>query len=305
MEELAPDLLQGRVLLQAGPDDVCYVLVGTALKETVASHHEELLGPPVEGRAREVGVAITFCFEAGIAEFALRWKSPSARDKFKVPSTRWQGPTFTTWPPAARMRLRSFGFSGLWSSERAMALPPRIRIVRESPTLATTISWFRKSTAATHAVDPTAQKGCKGPSSRRPSPQEPARSLESRWGNASSSAAVKVGARVPVLCELLARDAQTSLARMREAMAATSLPPCPSSTANSAASGKTEASSISATCASSMASRQPRMLHAAQTTCSERKVPDSTATVRSGVGPTKMKATICRTIVEPMKTTTL
>mmetsp|Transcript_34584 Transcript_34584/g.99287 ORF Transcript_34584/g.99287 Transcript_34584/m.99287 type:complete len:204 (+) Transcript_34584:672-1283(+) len=202
------------------------------------------------------------------------------------------------------MRLRSLGFSGLWSSERAMALPPRTSIARESPTLATSTSRLRKSTAAAHAVEPQEAKGCRGPGSILPKPQEPDLSLRSMRGSAASRAEARQGPMLPFFVSCSLPQAQTSLAKMREATAATSLPPWPSSTAKSAASGKTEGSSVSATCASSMASRQPRMLHATQTTSSDRKAPASTATARSGVGPATKNAKSCRATLEPTKSTT-
>mmetsp|Transcript_73959 Transcript_73959/g.190857 ORF Transcript_73959/g.190857 Transcript_73959/m.190857 type:complete len:235 (+) Transcript_73959:94-798(+) len=70
-------------------------------------------GPPLNGARLLSGNAITLCFSGGSAKLAFRLKSPSARDRLRLPSTRWQGPTLITCPPAARMRLRSPVFSGL------------------------------------------------------------------------------------------------------------------------------------------------------------------------------------------------
>mmetsp|Transcript_104956 Transcript_104956/g.338452 ORF Transcript_104956/g.338452 Transcript_104956/m.338452 type:complete len:352 (+) Transcript_104956:335-1390(+) len=260
-------------------------------------------GPPWKGVRVLSAKAMTFWLSGGKVLFAFRWKSPSARERFRVPSTRWQGPTFTTCPPAARMRLRSLGFSGLWSSDNAMALPLRISIARESPTLATSTSRLSKSTAATHAVDPQEAKGCSGPGSMRPKPQEPAFSRASSRGSASSKDSARPAPVLPPFLSLPRPQAWISSVSSRAVRAETSLPPWPSSTAKSAALGKTDGCSISATCASSMASRQPRMLQATQATASAMKVPASALTARSGVGPWRKPAAICRTSAEPTKAT--
>ena len=52
-----------------------------------------------------------------------------------------------THPPAARILASSSGRSGLWSTERGIARPPRHRTARESPQLPTTM-WVLVTRAA-------------------------------------------------------------------------------------------------------------------------------------------------------------
>lgn len=64
---------------------------------------------------------------------------PRARERFSPPLTR---PSAVTLPPAATILSLSGEFSGLWSSDRSMALPARLSTHLESPTLATMIWLF-------------------------------------------------------------------------------------------------------------------------------------------------------------------
>jgi len=65
------------------------------------------------------GSAIINYLFSGIFEFYLYSKSPIALDKFKFPLTL---PSHTS-PPASLILANSLGFSGLWSSDKALASP--------------------------------------------------------------------------------------------------------------------------------------------------------------------------------------
>mmetsp|Transcript_147563 Transcript_147563/g.374853 ORF Transcript_147563/g.374853 Transcript_147563/m.374853 type:complete len:270 (+) Transcript_147563:601-1410(+) len=196
------------------------------------------------------------------------------------------------------MRVLSTGFSGLWSAESAIALPPLSKIARESPMFAHNSSLLRKFTATTQAVEPMALKGCSTAGKSPPNPQEPWRNLVSSLGSASSKARNMHGfCASATSCSL--PQASTSEANNFAANAETSLPPWPSKIANNAVSGKMAGSRACATCASSMASRQPRMPHATQPSWFSWKLPVSQATFLSGVGPIRNIAIMCLSTAWP------
>lgn len=95
------------------------------------------------------GLHVIICQSYGNG-FLLQSKSPKERVKLSPPLTL---PMVIT-PPAFLIRAYSMGLSGLWSSERAIALPPRHRTERESPALATKKELGVMS--KTLAVQPTA-----------------------------------------------------------------------------------------------------------------------------------------------------
>ena len=74
---------------------------------------------------------MTICSSADLLSFFLKMKSPSARDRAKLPFTRLN----STQPPAATIRFASLSFAGLWSKLSGSATPDTQATARESPTL--------------------------------------------------------------------------------------------------------------------------------------------------------------------------
>mmetsp|Transcript_16462 Transcript_16462/g.38580 ORF Transcript_16462/g.38580 Transcript_16462/m.38580 type:complete len:253 (-) Transcript_16462:367-1125(-) len=112
-------------------------------------------------KVRTSGVATMSWSPAGNVLFCLYSKSPMARERLRSPLTRWTAKwpkrSTSTQPPALLMRQRSRGRSGLWSSERSSARPPRLKTARQSPALATTTA--SECTQHTSAVHPMLE-GC-------------------------------------------------------------------------------------------------------------------------------------------------
>mmetsp|Transcript_11855 Transcript_11855/g.28019 ORF Transcript_11855/g.28019 Transcript_11855/m.28019 type:complete len:234 (-) Transcript_11855:411-1112(-) len=100
------------------------------------------------------GVEQIICFSGGRDRSFLYSRSPRARDRFRLPLTRYcPGPQHSTRPPAASMRCFSVGALGLWSSLKGIACPALQSTARLSPALAVTIC--RSVTQHTQAVQPT------------------------------------------------------------------------------------------------------------------------------------------------------
>ena len=78
------------------------------------------------------GNAVTACLFFGNLAFYLYSKSPKALDKASLPLMR---PSCTKLP-AFYILASSSGSSGLWSTERSLAVPRYANTVRESPALA-------------------------------------------------------------------------------------------------------------------------------------------------------------------------
>mmetsp|Transcript_19618 Transcript_19618/g.45675 ORF Transcript_19618/g.45675 Transcript_19618/m.45675 type:complete len:202 (+) Transcript_19618:810-1415(+) len=198
------------------------------------------------------------------------------------------------------MRLRSCGFSGLWSSDNGIALPFRISMALESPTFATMTSLRLKSTAATQAVDPQAAKGCSMLGSSLARPHGPERKLVSSRGSACSSAIASEGCEDPAA--ICSRHAAWTMSTSKTAASSeTCFPPWPSKTAKRATSLH-NGLRLCTTWASSIDGRQPRIPQVAQLTVPDCSVPDWLVTARSGVGPLLTVSMTLRTMTEPMKT---
>ena len=96
------------------------------------------------------GFAVIGCYSAVNSVFYLYFKSPRARVKLRLPSTR---PSVIVLP-AASILLISSSFSGLWSKLRGTALPPYPMTALESPAFATNSFFLTESTITTLAVHP-------------------------------------------------------------------------------------------------------------------------------------------------------
>ena len=96
------------------------------------------------------GFAVIGCYSAVNSVFCLYFKSPRARVKLRLPSTR---PSVIVLP-AASILLISSSFSGLWSKLRGTAFPPYPMTALESPAFATNNFFRVESTITTFAVQP-------------------------------------------------------------------------------------------------------------------------------------------------------
>mmetsp|Transcript_23983 Transcript_23983/g.66675 ORF Transcript_23983/g.66675 Transcript_23983/m.66675 type:complete len:276 (+) Transcript_23983:664-1491(+) len=192
-------------------------------------------------------------WSSGASLGSLYLKSPSARDKLRLQSTLWQAPILSTIPPAASIRLRSRGDSGLWSLVKGMHSPARHLKTRESPTLATVTEVRDKSaTVAVHPMKSSRQRpfgGC-GPWCGSVGCMLRLRS--------SSSMSSKAFFKATLGSSGIAKRLPTRPAISSAAAALASRPPWPSKTAKSANSSLLSHSTHGTqTTASSIASRQP------------------------------------------------
>mmetsp|Transcript_149068 Transcript_149068/g.415456 ORF Transcript_149068/g.415456 Transcript_149068/m.415456 type:complete len:262 (-) Transcript_149068:26-811(-) len=124
------------------------------------SHTRTNRSPASHSTVLRSGFAETACCSCGIELDFLKRASPKARLKAKSPLTRGTPPQSSTALPARSIRVRSTGWSGLWSSVSAPSLPGPLTIVpsgrphstRLSPMLPTRTRYFPPASEGASAM---------------------------------------------------------------------------------------------------------------------------------------------------------